>query len=119
MGQDSLAEHKINCRYRGWTVVNITCCQMYSNQASILDFHWLRKLVVQFTCAYCPSVNTDCCTSPSWPRLKTVCRTCEKCVNSVLQTFGLNIIEALTIIQDDKELLLVWIISINSYHIDN
>lgn len=72
MGQDYLVEHKINGRKSGWSVVNIICWWKYSNQVRVLGFHWLRKVVVQFTFAYCPRVTPECCTNVCWPRLKSV-----------------------------------------------
>lgn len=122
MGQDHLVEHKINGRKSGWSVVNITCWRIYSNRVSVLGFHWLRKLVVQFTFAYCPRVTPESCINICWPRLKTVCRTCEKCVNSIpqiLKLLALKIFGALKIIERDKELFFVWIMFISIYHIGN
>lgn len=34
IGQEHLPEHKIRGKWKGWSVVNITCCRTYSNQAS-------------------------------------------------------------------------------------
>ena len=34
IGQEHLPEHKIRGKWKGWRVVNITCCRTYSNQAS-------------------------------------------------------------------------------------